>query len=145
MVVVMETFVIGGYAVPAVVTHTTETPLPASLVFEATPSGYQCVDMRVRSGGPGSPVTGEALRGFSVREIAARLFRQCAGEVDFTISDELHAEWPSGDTGPLFERVREVYELAQACGFHPTSTVQRELNVSRATASRVVAAALSRG
>lgn len=127
------------------------------LRFEAAWGGYRCTGLELESVGD-SPLTSEKLREIPIGRIAGELLRKNAltfdpeddlplvnptaqGEIPATVL----ATWPNGDTRQLLSRVGFVYQLAEALGEYPTAAVQKATGKSRATASRMVAAAREQG
>lgn len=128
-----------------------------TLEFTATWGGYQCTGVQLMSDRE-TPITSEILRAIPIGRIAGDVLRREAMSLDPgddlplvnpTVGGQIPANllrtWPKGNTDPLLSRVAFIYQLAIALGEYPTSAVQKATGKSRATASRMVAAARAQG
>lgn len=128
-----------------------------TLEFRATWGGYQCIAIELMAD-VGTPLTSERLRAIPIGRIAGEVLRREAMVIepgddiplinptdDGKIPASLLRTWPKGNTDRLLNRVAFIYQLAVALGEYPTAAVQKATGKSRATTSRMVAAAREQG
>lgn len=150
------------------VTATDYRGFDVRVVLRARRGGFDCAEVTAsqRDGGP--PVTGEALRSIALgdliregRKFLVATIPDPTGPIDPTarsgyssyglgteLPTDIRACWSASDTPNVDVALRWVamrYVLAQAVGLPPTKEVQTAFGVSRATASRMVSLARTRG